>query len=49
MIVGKGPIALAVDAGRDCSDNFSFVYIFSVLSPSLTERLSQRAVKTQNN
>ena len=46
---------LAVDAGGDCSDIFSLVYIFSVLSPSLgddpilTERLSERAVKTQNN
>ena len=51
IIVGQGPVALAVGAGRGCLDNFSLVYLFSFLSPSLgdgpiqTEIRSQRAVK----
>ena len=51
IIVGQGPIVLAVDAGVGCLDIFSLVYLFSFLSPSLgdgpmwTEILSQRAIK----
>ena len=51
MIVGQGPIALAVGAGGGCLDIFSLISLFSFLSPSLgdgpieTEILSQRAVK----
>ena len=37
MIVGQGPIALAVGSGRGCLDIFSLVYHFSFLSPSLWE------------
>ena len=35
MIVGQGPIALAVGAGGGCLDIFSLIYLFSFLSPSL--------------
>ena len=35
IIVGQGPIALAVGAGGGCFDIFSLVYLFSFLSPSL--------------
>ena len=35
MIVGQGPIALAVGAG--CLDIFTLLYPFSPLSPSLWE------------
>ena len=35
MIVGQGPIALAVGAGWGCLDIFSLAYLFSFLSPSL--------------
>ena len=47
MIVGQGPIVLAVGAGGGCLDIFSLVYLFSFPSPSPweTEILSQRAVK----
>ena len=51
MIVGQGPIALAVGAGGGCLDIFSLICLFSFLSPSLWETaryrqiLSQRAVK----
>ena len=52
MIVGQGPIALAVGAGGGCLDIFTLFCLFSPLSPSLagrrpiqTEILSQRAVK----
>ena len=34
LIVGQGPIALAVGAGGGCFDIFSLVYLFSFLSPS---------------
>ena len=34
MIVGQGPIALAVGAGGGCLDNFTFLSLFSPLSPS---------------
>ena len=54
MVVGQGPIALAVGAGGGCLDIFSLVYLFSFLSPSLgdgpiqTEILSQRVVKPKS-
>ena len=35
IIVGQGPIALAVGAGLGCLDIFSLVYLFSFLSSSL--------------
>ena len=35
MIVGQGPIALAVGAGGGCLDIFTLLYPFSPLSPSL--------------
>ena len=35
MVVGRGPIALAVGAGGGCLDIFSLVHLFSFLSPSL--------------
>ena len=35
MIVGQGPIALEIGAGGGCLDIFSFIYLFSFLSPSL--------------
>ena len=35
IIVGQGPIALAVGVGGGCLDIFSLVYLFSFLSPSL--------------
>ena len=34
IIVGQGPIALAVGAGGGCLDIFKLVYLFSFLSPS---------------
>ena len=37
IIVGQGPIALAVGAGGGCLDIFSLIYHFSFLSPSLWE------------
>ena len=42
MIVGQGPIALAVDAGGGCLDIFSLVCHFSFLSPSLWETARYR-------
>ena len=35
MILGQGPIALAVGAGGGCFDIFTLIYPFSPLSPSL--------------
>ena len=35
MIVGQGPIALAVGAGGGCLDIFTLLYTFSSCSPSL--------------
>ena len=35
IIVGQGPTALAVGAGRGCLDIFPLLYIFSSQSPSL--------------
>ena len=37
MIVGQGPIALAVGAGGGCLDICTLFYLFSSLSPSLWE------------
>ena len=34
IIVGQGPIPLAVGAGGGCFDIFTFIYPFSPLSPS---------------
>ena len=38
MIMGQGPIALAVGAGGGCLDIFTLHYLFSSLSPSLWRR-----------
>ena len=35
IIVGQGPIALAVGVGGDCLDIFTLFFLFSPLSPSL--------------
>ena len=42
MIVGQGPIALAVGAGWGCLDIFTLVYPFFPLSPSLWEAARYR-------
>ena len=42
MIVGQGPIALAVGAGWGCLDIFTLTYPFSPLSPSLWETARYR-------
>ena len=42
MIVGQGPIALAVDADGGCLDMFTLLYHFSSLSPSLWETARYR-------
>ena len=42
MIVGQGPIALAVGAGGGCLDTFSLHYLFSPLPPSLWETARYR-------
>ena len=42
MIVGQGPIALAVSAGGGCLDIFTPLYPFSPLSPSLWETARYR-------
>ena len=42
MIVGQGPIALAVGAGGGCLDIFPLIYLFSFLSPSLWETARYR-------
>ena len=42
MIVGQGPIALAVGAGGGCLDIFTLLYRFSPLSPSLWETARYR-------
>ena len=42
MIVGQGPIALAVGAGGGCLDIFTLLYPFSSLSPSLWETARYR-------
>ena len=53
MIVGQGPIVLAVGAGGGCLDIFLLSSVFSLLflclsgSPIWTEILSQRGIKTR--
>ena len=42
MIVGQGPIVLAVGAGGGCLNNFTFLYLISPLSPSLWETARYR-------
>ena len=42
MIVGQGPIVLAVGAGGGCFDIFTLLYLFSSLSPSLWETARYR-------
>ena len=42
MIVGQGPIALAVGAGGGCLDIFTLIYLFSPISPSLWETARYR-------
>ena len=42
MIVGQGPIPLAVGAGGGCLDIFTLIYPFSPLSPSLWETARYR-------
>ena len=37
IIVGQGPIVLAIGAGWGCLDIFTLLYLFSRLSPSLCE------------
>ena len=37
IVVGQGSIALAVGSGGSCLDNFTLLYPFSPLSPSLWE------------
>ena len=42
MIVGQGPIVLAVGAAGGCLDIFTLIYPFSPLSPSLWETARYR-------
>ena len=42
MILGQGPIALAIGAGGGCLDIFTLLYPFSPLSPSLWEMARYR-------
>ena len=42
MIVGQGPIALAVGAGGGCLDIFTLLCLFYPLSPSLWETARYR-------
>ena len=42
MIVGQGPMALAVGVGGGCLDIFPLIYLFSFLSPSLWETARYR-------
>ena len=42
MIVGQGPIVLAVGAGGGCLDIFTLLYLLSSLSPSLWETARYR-------
>ena len=42
MIVGQGPIALAVGAGGGCLDIFTLLFLFSSLSPCLWETARYR-------
>ena len=42
IIVGQGPVALAIGAGGCCMDMFTLLYLFSPLSPSLWETARYR-------
>ena len=42
MIVGQGPTALTVGVDGGCLDIFTFIYLFSPLSPSLWEMARYR-------
>ena len=42
MIVGQGPIALAVGAGGGCLDIFTLLYSFPPFSPSLWKTVRYR-------
>ena len=42
IIVGQGPTVLAAGGGGGCSDIFSLLYHFSLLSPSLWETARYR-------
>ena len=42
IIVGQGPVALAVGAGGGCLDIFTLLYPFFPLSPSLWETARYR-------
>ena len=42
IIVGQGPLALAVGAGGGCLDIFNLLYLCSSLSPSLWETARYR-------
>ena len=42
IIVGQGPIVLAVGVGEGCLDIFTLLYLFSPLSPSLWETARYR-------
>ena len=42
MVVGQGPIVLAVGAGGGCLDIFTLLCLFSSLSPSLWETARYR-------
>ena len=39
ITVAQGPTALTVGAGGGCLDNFTLIYPFSSLSPSLWEKI----------
>ena len=42
VLVGHGPFALAIGAGRGCLDIFTLLYLFCPLSPSLWETARYR-------
>ena len=42
IIVGQGPIVLAVGAGGGCLDIFTLLYLFYSISPSLWETARYR-------
>ena len=42
MIVGQGPIALAVGVSGGCLNIFTLLYLFTPLSPSLREATRYR-------
>ena len=49
IIVGKGPIAFAVDAGEACLDIFPSSIFFSFLSPSFGDGPIQTVILSQRN